>query len=210
MEVHERWLEFDRLGVEEVRKRLGSDIWGEGKKKLAREWVPHRESLDAAKDRAIALDEARAENEVARAANPLAQEANEFARAANETAEATAVSARDTAFSARASAEAASVANDLALAANATAEAAAASARRSAEAAENNNIIYSGASCRNYSNGGVSDWHIHQTLIFVLPLVRPAGRTIGSLGRRNDSRRPSRYPAVATPDRGRMPGTPYG
>ena len=43
-----RWKEFEELGEEEVRKRLGAHIWGEDKERLARQWLelrPSRSSL---------------------------------------------------------------------------------------------------------------------------------------------------------------------
>jgi X-X-X-Leu-X-X-Gly heptad repeat protein len=102
-----RWREFDSLGVEEVRKQLAAQIYGEDKAAQAREWLAHQESeralavshkaLDAS-EQAVeearsanslsreAVSEARKANELASKSNELASKANDLARAANDTA----------------------------------------------------------------------------------------------------------------------------
>lgn len=68
------WAEFDRLGLETVRRQLAESIYGETKARLARAWIEHQESLKADADRAAALAEARAANEVAKIAAESAQQ----------------------------------------------------------------------------------------------------------------------------------------
>jgi hypothetical protein len=106
--------------VEEIRRRLGAQQYGEQRANLAREWLTHQESLKAERDRAEALS-------AARAANALAEDANRIALASKEAADEANASARE--------------ANSLARSANTTADDAAASARRSADAARINNTI---------------------------------------------------------------------
>ena len=60
-----RWKEFEDLGEEDVRKRLGMHIWGEDKERLARQWLQLRETS------------------LAREANDLAKRANDLARSNN-------------------------------------------------------------------------------------------------------------------------------
>jgi hypothetical protein len=102
------WAEFERIGAEEVRKQLGSQIWGENRVLLAREWLTHNDANQSAIDRRKAIaasesavDEARKANLLSLEANDLASEANSFARQANETASAAAASARASADAAR-------------------------------------------------------------------------------------------------------------
>lgn len=68
------WEEFDRLGLETVRRQLAESIYRETKARLARAWIEHQESLKADTDRAAALAEARAANEVAKNAAESAQQ----------------------------------------------------------------------------------------------------------------------------------------
>jgi hypothetical protein len=67
-----RWKEFEELGEEEVRKRLGAHIWGEDKERLARQWLDLRSTSLA-----------REANDLARRANDVAREANDIARRNN-------------------------------------------------------------------------------------------------------------------------------
>ena len=67
-----RWKEFEELGEEEVHKRLGSHIWGEDRKRLARQWLALR-----------GTSLAREANDLARKANDAAKEANDIARTNN-------------------------------------------------------------------------------------------------------------------------------
>jgi hypothetical protein len=67
-----RWKEFEELGEEEVRKRLGAHIWGEDKERLARQWLELRETSLA-----------RQANDLAMKANDAAKEANDIARTNN-------------------------------------------------------------------------------------------------------------------------------
>jgi hypothetical protein len=70
-----RWKEFEELGEEEVHKRLGSHIWGEDRKKLARQWLALRgTSLDRE-----AIDLARRANDAANEANVIARNNNMIA-----------------------------------------------------------------------------------------------------------------------------------
>jgi hypothetical protein len=89
-----RWAEFESLGVEEIRKRLGAQQYGEEKIRLAREWLAHQESLRTSTDNAASLAEARAANDLAKAANLSASEANVIARAASDSAKRSAAAAR--------------------------------------------------------------------------------------------------------------------
>lgn len=88
-----RWAEFDALGIQEMRKRMGSHVFGEEKMKLSREWIAHQESLRASADSSASLAEARSANELARSANDLAERAIDAALQANSIAETSAVSA---------------------------------------------------------------------------------------------------------------------
>ena len=67
-----RWKEFEDLGEEDVRKRLGMHIWGEDKERLARQWLELRETSVA-----------REANDLARRANDVAEKANDIARKNN-------------------------------------------------------------------------------------------------------------------------------
>jgi hypothetical protein len=91
--VNARWREFDDLGVEEVRKRLAANIFGEEKASQARQWLDHQasERSFAASRKALAaseqaVEEARRANALSSKANELAREAVDEARAANSTA----------------------------------------------------------------------------------------------------------------------------
>jgi len=97
-----RWTEFERLGVEEIHKRLGAQQYGEEKLRLAREWLAHQESLRMSADNAASLAKARAANELARSANELAERANVAALEANDVASAAAASAALSVAAARA------------------------------------------------------------------------------------------------------------
>ncbi len=59
------WDDFEHLGVDTVRRQLAAGIYGDRKIHLARAWIERQESLKADADRAAALTEARAANEVA-------------------------------------------------------------------------------------------------------------------------------------------------
>jgi ferric-dicitrate binding protein FerR (iron transport regulator) len=101
MEERERWwADFDSLGAEQVRQNIGSHVYGEARKTLAREWLAFHESRRVSEESALSLAEARAANDLARSANSLAErsadsarEANNLAREANSTAEISAISA---------------------------------------------------------------------------------------------------------------------
>jgi hypothetical protein len=81
-----RWKEFETLGPEEVRKRLGAHHYGEDKERLAREWLEHQESLASIKSRERTMALAREANDLARSANTSASEANAIARNAADSA----------------------------------------------------------------------------------------------------------------------------
>jgi hypothetical protein len=86
MDHESEWAAFDELGVEEVRKRLGSTLWGPKTQKLAREWLLHHEASQSSLDNAAILEEAKSANAIAREAAATARESAEEARNANRTA----------------------------------------------------------------------------------------------------------------------------
>jgi hypothetical protein len=67
-----RWKEFEGLGEEDVRKRLGAHFWSEDKERLARQWLEHRETYLA-----------REANDLAKRANDVAEKANDISRTSN-------------------------------------------------------------------------------------------------------------------------------
>lgn len=107
------WVDLEKLGVTEVRKRLASNVYGERRKPHVIQWLQHQESNRSAAGNEANLAEARSSNSISHEANNLARTANDFASAANT----------------------------LALAANETASSALAEARRSAVYAKTSNII---------------------------------------------------------------------
>jgi hypothetical protein len=70
--VDDGWKEFEDLGEEDVRKRLGRRIWTEDKERSARLWLEFRETRLA-----------REANDLAKRANDVAQQANELVRTNN-------------------------------------------------------------------------------------------------------------------------------
>jgi hypothetical protein len=92
-----QWAEFERLGEEEVRKRLGAQQYGEAKVKLARAWLEQRDALHASADRRKAID-------VATEANTISRQANDLSREANTTAAGAAIAAREAADATKANA----------------------------------------------------------------------------------------------------------
>jgi hypothetical protein len=81
-----RWKEFETLGEEEVRKRLGAHMFGEDKERLARQWIEYRDSLDSSAARLRTLALATEANDLARSANAAASESNVIARSAADSA----------------------------------------------------------------------------------------------------------------------------
>jgi hypothetical protein len=75
-----RWQQFEELGEEEVRRRLGSHVYKEETQRLANQWLLYRASSDSAELRRLTLDSAMEANDLARKANELASEANSIAR----------------------------------------------------------------------------------------------------------------------------------
>jgi hypothetical protein len=67
-----QWNEFETLGEETVRLRLGAHIWSEDKERLGRQWLEARQ--------------ASISSDLAKQANALAKEANDIARSNNATA----------------------------------------------------------------------------------------------------------------------------
>lgn len=94
-EPHEAlWHEFDALGEEEVRKRLGAHMFSEDKERLARQWIEYRESLDSSEARRRTLALATEANDLARSANEAASKFNSIALAAAASASLSAEAAR--------------------------------------------------------------------------------------------------------------------
>jgi len=89
-----RWQEFETLGEEEVRKRLGAHQYGEAKARLAAQWLEYRESLRSSASNAQSLALAREANDLARSANATASEANVIARNSASSAALSAKAAR--------------------------------------------------------------------------------------------------------------------
>ena len=46
-ESRDLWEELDRLGIEEVRRKLAMKVYGENKLPLVQEWIAHQERLSA-------------------------------------------------------------------------------------------------------------------------------------------------------------------
>jgi len=97
----ELWREFDELGTNEIRRRIGLNRYDTDTSKCARDWLSQRElSRFVDDDRALRLlvqqsnNIARDSNLVAHDAASLAQRSNSFARAANEVGEAARKEAR--------------------------------------------------------------------------------------------------------------------
>jgi hypothetical protein len=70
VDVH--WKEFEDLGEDDVRKRLGRHIWDVEKERSARLWLEAREKYLA-----------REANDLAKRANDVAQRANDLVRTNN-------------------------------------------------------------------------------------------------------------------------------
>ena len=88
------WQEFEALGEDEVRKRLGAHQYGETKKRSAIQWIEYRESLRSSDSMAHSLAFAREANDLASSANAAAVEANSIARASSDSAKRSADAAR--------------------------------------------------------------------------------------------------------------------
>jgi hypothetical protein len=73
------WKEFEDLGEDDVRKRLGAVVWDGTKQVAARQWLEAREADKGAENRRETLA-------LAKEANDLAKEANDVARANNRIA----------------------------------------------------------------------------------------------------------------------------
>jgi len=70
------WIEFDALGEEEVRKRLGAVVWDSYKQVAARQWLEAREAAKSAESRRETLALAKEANDLARSANDVARKNN--------------------------------------------------------------------------------------------------------------------------------------
>ncbi len=81
------WDDFEKLGIEQVRKNLGTNVWDHNKKDVAREWLTFKAQEQA--------EESERRNEASRS------EQMEIARSAKDAAWAAADAARDAAKSAR-------------------------------------------------------------------------------------------------------------
>ena len=73
------WKEFEDLGEEEVRKRLGMHTWLEDKEKLARQWLQSGDTAKAAENRRDTLALAKEANDLAKEANDVARQNNTIA-----------------------------------------------------------------------------------------------------------------------------------
>jgi len=89
-----RWREFESLGEEEIRKRIGAHQYGDAKERLAIQWLEYRESLDSSEVRRRTLAVATEANDLARSANDAASEANVIALTAAASASLSAAAAR--------------------------------------------------------------------------------------------------------------------
>jgi hypothetical protein len=93
--IEARWQEFEELGEAEVRKRIGSGIFGPQKARLANQWIESRGSAESSEARRHALAVANEANSLARSANEAAVEANSIARKAADSASLSAEAARN-------------------------------------------------------------------------------------------------------------------
>jgi hypothetical protein len=88
------WSEFDKIGLEQVRKNTAMHIYGEARLELALQRIEYRESSDSSEERRRTLELARDANDLARLANDSASESNSIARAAADSARRSAAAAR--------------------------------------------------------------------------------------------------------------------
>jgi hypothetical protein len=70
------WKEFEELGEDDVRKRLGAVVWDAHKQVAARQWLEAREAAKAAESRRETLALAKEANDLARSANNVARTNN--------------------------------------------------------------------------------------------------------------------------------------
>jgi hypothetical protein len=70
------WKEFDALGEDDVRKRLGAVVWDGTKQVAARQWLEAREAAKGAESRRETLALAKEANDLAREANDVARRNN--------------------------------------------------------------------------------------------------------------------------------------
>ena len=94
-EVEKLWADFEKIGIEQVRRNLAGHVYGEERSKAALGWIDHQASKSESLDRASVIALAREANDLAREAIEAAREANRVAsdsatssRAANELARA--------------------------------------------------------------------------------------------------------------------------
>jgi hypothetical protein len=69
---NEWWKEFEGLGEDDVRKRLGAVVWDGHKQVAARQWLEAREAAKAAENRRETLAVAKEANEIARSNKRIA------------------------------------------------------------------------------------------------------------------------------------------
>jgi hypothetical protein len=72
VDVDVHWKEFEDIGEDDVRERLGRHIWDEEKERSARRWLEAREKYLA-----------REANDLAKRANDVAEKANDLVRTTN-------------------------------------------------------------------------------------------------------------------------------
>jgi hypothetical protein len=82
-----RWREFEGLGEEEVRKRVGAKMFGEEKSELAQQWLGYRASEDFAEQGSKTLALAEEAIKLARSANDIARKAADSASRSAAAAE---------------------------------------------------------------------------------------------------------------------------
>jgi hypothetical protein len=70
------WKEFDALGEDDVRKRVGAIVWDGMKQVAARQWLEAREAAKAAESRRETVALAKEANDLAKRANDLARSNN--------------------------------------------------------------------------------------------------------------------------------------
>ena len=70
------WKEFDALGEDDVRKRLGAVVWDGTTQVAARQWLEAREAAKGAESRRETLALAKEANDLARSANVVARQNN--------------------------------------------------------------------------------------------------------------------------------------
>src|SRR5215469_8803786 len=66
------WNEFEALGEDDVRKRVGAVVWDAHKLVAARQWLEAREKLKGAENRRETLAVAREANDIARSNKRIA------------------------------------------------------------------------------------------------------------------------------------------